>query len=103
LIPATKYVDKMRAFDSSLSPDDRAYAAAVVLLAATERGTSPQDIALESGYPVKFVWPYARAFKKAGIFQGKMVHGSDWDDKKTGSIGFWADVCSGVGKMESGQ
>lgn len=100
-LPKEEYRELLAKLDPKLATDDPAYAAAVVLIAASRVGTTAKAIAAETEYPYKKVLPISRQYHRANIFHaGKVISGGDWFDEETGGISFWADVCCGLGLMQ---
>lgn len=92
-LPNDKYMAAMAEIDPQLSPDDEAFKAAVVLLAATHVGTAQHRIMLECGYQPEVARPIVRKFKAARVFRSDGKIAGTPDD-------FWPLVLCGMGLMQ---
>jgi len=82
--------------DPALDPTDQCYAAAVVLLASVQVGTSVERVRQLTGYSRQVIRDFAKRLRENGVWKGKEVCG-DWRDEKTEGVAFWCDVCVAVG------
>lgn len=89
----------VKEMDPNLSEEDGAFAAAMVLIAATQVGTKADRIAKRTGLKREVVRAYNRRLREQGVFikNGKIA--CEWFDKKTGGIAFWMDVSVAEGLM----
>lgn len=94
-LPNEKYLCALAGLDPQLSPDSLGFAAAVVLLAAYEVGTSQYRLVHETGYPRDVVRPLVERYRQNGIFRtdGQPTPLSD-------DLEFWAFTCCGEGLIE---
>jgi hypothetical protein len=89
----------VKSMDPKLSETDSAFAAAMVLIAATQVGTKADSIAKRTGLKREVVRAYNRRLREQGIFTKGGKIACDWFDKETGGVSFWCDVSVAEGLM----
>jgi hypothetical protein len=91
---------ELQRMDPNLKPDDDAFNAALVLLAAADVGTNADKIAKRARISRSLSRKIVVQATEAGIFaKGKLLHGG-WFDKKTGGVAFWLDVACVCGWLK---
>ncbi len=82
----------LKKMDPNLSVKDKAFNAALVLLAAAEVGPSADKIAKRAVLPRKEARQITARCRKARLFVKGQIHHGGWFDKDSGGIAFWMDV-----------
>lgn len=90
----------VKELDPKLSEKDGAFAAAMVLIAASQVGTKADRIAKRTGLKRELVRAYNRRLREQGIFTKDGKIACDWFDKESGGIAFWMDVAVAEGLMQ---
>jgi hypothetical protein len=84
--------------DDTITPDDEAYQAAVIMLAALQVGANIRRVARFTGYPIREVARIGYCLRANGIWSGSKTK-CDWFEKD-GGLAFWLDVSVALGYME---
>lgn len=93
---------EVKRLDPNLEEEDPAFVAAVCMLSALEVGAYAVRVEKFTGYTYRRVTTIARRLTESGVWRGGKTHHSGWDDKDTGGIAFWSDVCVATGKLKRG-
>ncbi len=96
----------VRQMDPTLSPDDVASEAAVVMLAALQLGNKdPRRLSEFTGVPLARVNQFAERLKASGIWLADGKTACNWfDDKKDVlNADFWLDVAVAIGSLKRGE
>lgn len=88
----------VKKMDDTVTPDDEAYQAAVIMLAALQVGANIRRVAQFTGYPIREVARIGQCLRKNGIWVGSKTK-CEWFEKD-GGIAFWMDVSVALGYME---
>lgn len=92
---------EVRRLDPSLKDKDKAFKAAVALLAAT-CGLAPRPtgymLTKVTGYPYSLVCGFVSQWKSSGVIESNKIC-CDWLNRRDRGIAFWCDVAVGLGYM----
>jgi hypothetical protein len=85
--------------DPGLTPDDEAFKAQLVMLAALDQETlDVRKLAKFTGVSVGLVNKFAHNLRKNGVWKGRKIY-ADWFGEN-GGIEFNLDTCVAIGWME---
>lgn len=84
--------------DPAIEPDDNAYQAAVIMLAALQVGANIRQIARFTGYLIHEVAEIGRRLRANGVWCGSKTR-CEWFEKD-GGLAFWMDANVALGYME---
>jgi hypothetical protein len=85
--------------DPKVEPGSDTFNAAVVTLASAIVGPNIRRLAKLTKLPLAYVTTIGRRLRENGIWMGSKV-ACDWNDKESGAIEFWLDVCVAQGLLE---
>lgn len=86
--------------DPKIKTRSKEMTAGLILLAATEVGTSDQKIAKFLGMSPRTLSLYTSRLRKQKVFDGEKLRHSGWFSKKSGGIAFWLDASIALGYIE---
>ena len=91
--------NEIKRLDPQLKQDDTSFVTAVIMLSAIEVGADAERIAKFSGVGLGQVMEREHRLRKNKVWVGEKTHHSGWDDKESGGIAFWMDVCIADGLL----
>jgi len=90
---------EIRRLDPKLEPGSETFNAALVTLSSGVIGPNIRRLAKFTGLPIRFVTEIGRRLRQGHVWVGNKVS-CDWNNKETGGVEFWLDVCVGQGLLK---
>jgi hypothetical protein len=93
------YNSVVRRLDANLALTSHDAYCAAMLICSSKCGAKMRQILTRTKVPKLAAKKIERRLRDNGVWRGEKVFHSGWDDKETGGIAFWMDVCVGTGMM----